>query len=94
MEIIPQKKLEETEGEDYTDPGTYRMNHSMIRVRDGQASLKFYQEVMGMQLLRTSENASAGFNLYFLAYGPSASEESANGTNPQAQREGILELSE
>ncbi len=48
---------------------------------------------MGMSLLRTSENPSAGFNLYFLGYPvPSSSETSANGVNPTATREGLLEL--
>ena len=49
---------------------------------------------MGMSLVRTSENASNGFNLYFLAYpGDEAlSKESANGVNPTAEREGLLEL--
>lgn len=46
-----------------------------------------------MTLLRTSENESNGFNLYFLAYpendsGPKESTESVL----QAEREGILEL--
>ena len=62
-------------------------NHSMIRVKDVDASLKFYQEVMGMTLIRTNENPSANFNLYFLAYPGHTSEEAA-----QPRREGILEL--
>ena len=66
----------------------------MIRVKDHNVSLKFYQEIMGMQLLRTSENESAGFNLYFLGYPTSSAspEASANGVNPTASREGLLEL--
>lgn len=91
-EIIGQKPVEETEGITFTNPGTYRMNHTMLRVKSAEASLKFYQEIMGMRLIRTSENESAGFNLYFLAYGASAEEGSANGTNPHAHREGLLEL--
>jgi len=66
----------------------------MIRVKDHETSLKFYQDIMGMTLLRTSENASNGFNLYFLAYpgNETVPKESANGVNPTAEREGILEL--
>lgn len=64
----------------------------MVRVKDAQKSLDFYQKTMGMRLLRTSENKDAGFNLYFLGYGPPASENSANGVNPVADREGLLEL--
>jgi lactoylglutathione lyase len=66
----------------------------MIRVKDHEKSLKFYQEVMGMTLLRTSENKDAKFNLYFLGYPgkKGASTTSVNGVNPTADREGLLEL--
>jgi lactoylglutathione lyase len=64
----------------------------MIRVKDKEVSLKFYQEVMGMQLKRTSESPDNGFNLYFLGYGASASDNTANGVNPVADQEGLLEL--
>jgi lactoylglutathione lyase len=59
----------------------------MIRVKDHEKSLKFYQEVLGMSLLRTAENPSAGFNLYFLGYADG--KVAANGT---AHLEGLLEL--
>ena len=86
VEIIGQKPLEETENVTTTNPGAYRFNHTMIRVKDAEASLKFYQEVLGMTLIRTSENPDNKFNLYFLGY-PGSS-------NPptQAHREGLLEL--
>lgn len=62
----------------------------MIRVKDAEKSLKFYQEVLGMSLLRAHDNKDAGFSLYFLAYtrgkGVPAEGEST------ADREGILEL--
>lgn len=67
-------------------------NHTMIRVKDPEKSLAFYQDVMGMKLQRTSENKDAKFNLYFLSYGQPAPKESANGVNPIADREGVLEL--
>ncbi|KAL9128518.1 MAG: hypothetical protein Q9217_002814 [Psora testacea] len=94
VEIIPFNPVEKTEDVKETDPGTYRLNHSMIRVKDPEASLKFYQEIMGLILLRTSENASNGFNLYFLGYPGAAgvSQVSADGVNPVADKEGILEL--
>ncbi|KAG9823549.1 lactoylglutathione lyase-like protein, partial [Aureobasidium melanogenum] len=91
VEIISQNPVSETEGKK-TDVSTYRMNHTMIRVKDAQKSLKFYQETMGMTLQRTSEQKEAGFTLYFLSYGSKAPEQSANGVNPIADREGILEL--
>lgn len=59
----------------------------MIRIKDHEKSLKFYQEVMGMSLMRTSENPNANFNLYFLGY------PGAKGVTPStADREGLLEL--
>lgn len=92
VEIIAQNPVDQTESVTTTDVQTYRMNHTMVRVKDPEASLKFYQEVMGMELKRKSENEGAKFNLYFLGYGPPAGEKSANGVNPTADREGLLEL--
>ncbi|KAK4984850.1 hypothetical protein LTR28_002258, partial [Elasticomyces elasticus] len=92
VEIIAQNAVDKTENVKETDTSTYRMNHTMIRVKDAETSLAFYQDTMGMRLLRTSENKDAGFNLYFLAYGPPAPDSSPNGVNPVADREGLLEL--
>jgi lactoylglutathione lyase len=65
----------------------------MIRVKDKDVSLKFYQETMGMTFIRDVENKDAGFNLYFLAYGkPPSSDDSPGKVNPVADREGLLEL--
>ncbi|KAI0133677.1 Glyoxalase/Bleomycin resistance protein/Dihydroxybiphenyl dioxygenase [Xylariales sp. AK1849] len=72
-----------------TDPKTYRMNHTMIRVKDAEKSLKFYQETLGMSLFRTSEQPAAGFNLYFLGY---PGEEGVPENGFTANHEGILEL--
>lgn len=84
--------VNETENVSSTDTSTYRMNHTMIRVKDKDVSIKFYEDVMGMKLKRTHENKDANFNLYFLAYGPPAGDKTANGVNPTADREGLLEL--
>ncbi|KAM3419488.1 Lactoylglutathione lyase [Cercospora zeina] len=91
VEIIAMNDVEKTENVKETDISSYRMNHTMIRVKDKDVSLKFYQDVMGMTFLR--ENPGSDFTLYFLAYGPKPeSDKSANGVNPVADREGILEL--
>jgi lactoylglutathione lyase len=87
VEVIGQKPLEETENVKETDVSTYRMNHTMIRVKDAEKSLKFYQETMGMSLLRKSESPNSGFNLYFLGY---PGEYGTDGNT--SSREGILEL--
>lgn len=62
----------------------------MLRVKDNEKSLKFYKDVLGMSLIRTLENESAGFNLYFLAYTKHQPETAADAF--PAQYEGILEL--
>lgn len=43
--------------------------HTMLRVGDLQRSIDFYTQVMGMQLLRTSENPEYRYSLAFLGYG-------------------------
>ncbi|KAI1978162.1 Lactoylglutathione lyase [Ophidiomyces ophidiicola] len=75
-----------------TNPKSYRFNHTMLRVKNPEVSLKYYQEVMGMQLVRTLENEAAGFNLYFLGYSESNPARKADASNPVAQWEGLLEL--
>ncbi|KAL9000738.1 MAG: hypothetical protein Q9169_000774 [Polycauliona sp. 2 TL-2023] len=87
VEIISNNKAEDTEGIKETDPSTYRFNHTMIRVKDHTKSLRFYQETLGMSLLRTSESPSSGFNLYFLGYVPGA-----NNDTDTKNLEGVLEL--
>ena len=46
-----------------------RLLHTMLRVGDLQRSIEFYTNVMGMTLLRQSENASQNYSLAFLGYG-------------------------
>ena len=45
-----------------------RLLHTMLRVGDLERSIKFYQEVLGMRLLRTSENPEYQYSLAFLGY--------------------------
>ena len=46
-----------------------RFLHTMLRVGDLQRSIAFYTDVMGMSLLRQSENPSQNYSLAFLGYG-------------------------
>ena len=46
-----------------------RFLHTMLRVGDLQRSIDFYTQVMGMTLLRQSENPSQKYSLAFLGYG-------------------------
>ncbi|RZN55942.1 lactoylglutathione lyase [Avibacterium paragallinarum] len=45
-----------------------RILHTMLRVGDLDRSIKFYQDVLGMRLLRTSENPGYKYTLAFLGY--------------------------
>jgi len=49
-----------------------RMLHTMLRVGDLAASIRFYTEIMGMTLLRRKEYPSGEFTLAFLGYGDEA----------------------
>ncbi|QHE94057.1 lactoylglutathione lyase [Pandoraea fibrosis] len=46
-----------------------RMLHTMLRVGDLQRSIDFYTRVLGMQLLRQSENPEYKYTLAFVGYG-------------------------
>ncbi|HHH35619.1 MAG TPA: lactoylglutathione lyase [Gammaproteobacteria bacterium] len=45
-----------------------RILHTMIRVGDLDASIKFYTEVLGMRLLRMQEYSEGKFTLAFVGY--------------------------
>ncbi|MGJ0577076.1 lactoylglutathione lyase [Xenorhabdus bovienii] len=45
-----------------------RLLHTMIRVGNMQRSIDFYTQVMGMRLLRTSENPEYKYSLAFVGY--------------------------
>ena len=46
-----------------------RILHTMLRVGNLQRSIDFYTQVLGMSLLRTSENPQFKYSLAFLGYG-------------------------
>jgi lactoylglutathione lyase len=46
-----------------------RILHTMLRVGDLQRSIDFYTAVLGMKLLRTSDNPEYKYKLAFLGYG-------------------------
>lgn len=66
IELIGNGKSEaDKEGED-----TSRLNHSMIRVKDRDASLDFYTKKLGLTLVDTADFPGAEFTLYFLSFDP------------------------
>jgi len=46
-----------------------RLLHTMLRVGNLQQSIDFYTQVLGMKLLRQSENEEYKYTLAFLGYG-------------------------
>ncbi|KAJ1777610.1 Lactoylglutathione lyase [Coemansia sp. RSA 353] len=70
-----------------TNVAKYRYNHTMYRIRDPKASLKFYTEILGMKLVDEHHSDEAKFSLYFLGYEDPASEGLV-----RLARQGLLEL--
>ncbi len=46
-----------------------RILHTMLRVGNMERSLKFYTELMGMKLLRTTDRPEQKYSLAFVGYG-------------------------
>jgi lactoylglutathione lyase len=46
-----------------------RFLHTMLRVGDLQRSIQFYTQVLGMQLLRTTDRPEQKYSLAFVGYG-------------------------
>lgn len=46
-----------------------RILHTMLRVGDLQRSVRFYTDVLGMNLLRTTERPEQKYSLAFVGYG-------------------------
>jgi lactoylglutathione lyase len=46
-----------------------RILHTMLRVGDLQRSIRFYTDVLGMQVLRTTDRPEQKYTLAFVGYG-------------------------
>ena len=55
------------------DASAFRMLHTMLRVKDLEASIRFYVQGLGMTLLRRSDFPGGRFTLAFVGYGPEES---------------------
>lgn len=51
---------------------SFRMLHTMVRVRDLDASIDFYTKLLGMHLLRRNDYEGGRFTLAFVGYGDEA----------------------
>jgi lactoylglutathione lyase len=49
-----------------------RILHTMLRVGNLERSIAFYRDVMGMQLLRTTDRPDQKYSLAFVGYGDEA----------------------
>lgn len=90
VKLIAQNPIHESENG--TDVQSYKMYHTMLRIKDKDVSLNFYKEVLGMTLEHTSRNPDAGFDSYLLGYGSLIANDNIHGTNAESKREGMLEL--
>ena len=55
------------------DADRFRLLHTMIRVRDLDASLHFYRDLLGMKVLRKRDYPTGKFTLAFVGYGDETS---------------------
>jgi len=67
---------------------SFKLNHTMYRIKDPKVSLEFYQDILGMKLLNTMKMEAGKFTNYFLGFVDSES------ASPPGvlRREGVLEL--
>ncbi|WP_324749679.1 lactoylglutathione lyase [Sphingomonas sp. LY54] len=73
----------------------FTLNQTMLRVRDPEASVAFYRDVLGMSLLQRLDFEEMRFSLYFLAYlkdGETVPEDPAERARYIFTRETTLEL--
>ncbi|PUU76658.1 lactoylglutathione lyase [Tuber borchii] len=72
-----------------TNTSLYKMNHTMLRVKDPKRSVEYYQNNFGMKLIRKLDFEESKFSLYFLAFDSPGAESAGR---QWTDREGILEL--
>ena len=75
----------------------YKLNHTMVRIKDPERSLDFYTRALGMRLIRRLDFEEMGFSLYFLGYLPEGAEsevpsDPVKRTTYNFGREALLEL--
>ncbi|MFP6805907.1 MAG: lactoylglutathione lyase [Pseudomonadales bacterium] len=51
-----------------TDTTDFVLNQTMLRIKDPNRSVRFYQDVLGMTLLETFNFPDMSFSLYFMGY--------------------------
>ncbi|MGM0914727.1 MAG: lactoylglutathione lyase [Pseudomonadota bacterium] len=73
----------------------FRLNHTMLRVKDPEKALAFYSRVFGMSVVRRLDFEEMQFSLYFLArleQGDDVPEDAGQRTVWTFSQKGLLEL--
>lgn len=73
----------------------FRLNHTMLRIKDPKKALAFYTRVFGMQVVRRLDFEEMQFSLYFLAKlepGDEVPEDDGQRTVWTFSQKGLLEL--
>lgn len=75
----------------------YKLNHTMVRIKDPARSLDFYTRALGMRLIRRLDFEEMQFSLYFLGYlsdreAAAVPSDDAKRTTFNFGREALLEL--
>ncbi|SEK78154.1 lactoylglutathione lyase [Halomonas daqiaonensis] len=77
------------------DSEGFRLNHTMLRIKDPEKALTFYTRVFGMRVLRRLDFEEMQFSLYFLARpeaGEDMPEDAGERTVWTFSQRGVLEL--
>lgn len=77
------------------DTEGFRLNHTMLRIKDPEKALAFYTRVFGMRVLRRLDFEEMQFSLYFLARpepGETVPEDVGERTVWTFSQRGVLEL--
>jgi lactoylglutathione lyase len=77
------------------NPHGFTLNHTMLRIKDPDASLAFYCGVLGMTLMRKVDIEMGEFSLYFLGFTDSDDEVPSDPKEAMQyvfSRQGVLEL--
>jgi lactoylglutathione lyase len=81
--------------EDGAEAAEYRVAHTMLRIKEPERSLRFYQTVLGMVLVKRADYREWRFTVYFLAPGYLARNRPKNQvelTQWMFEQSGLIEL--
>lgn len=74
------------------DLSLWKMNHTMIRVKDPARSITFYK-LLGMTQIDKLPVEVMGFDLHFVTFDKHDSDNAPSAGKPRSDRQGVLELS-